>query len=82
MTFKTCAHCGKRFEAGGSLFREGVDYPLCHPDEGLDCYRLVTVYGERIGCRKDPDFFAARFGLETDTAQLMLELFEKLRNHG
>lgn len=49
---KTCAHCGKRFQVGGSLTRDGKTYPLCHPDEGLDCYHLVTVYGEEIGSRK------------------------------
>lgn len=49
---KSCAHCGKRFEVGGSLHTGGVEYPLCHPDEGLDCYHLVTVYGEEIGSRK------------------------------
>lgn len=37
----------------GSIHKDGVNYPLCHPDEGLDCYHLVTVYGEKIGSRKD-----------------------------
>ncbi len=32
--------------------RGGRTHPLCHPDTGLDCYRLVTVYGEPIGARK------------------------------
>jgi hypothetical protein len=56
---KTCAHCGKQFEVGGSLTIGGtlnkgsVTYPLCHPNEGGDCYRLVTVYGEPVGARKD-----------------------------
>lgn len=50
---KVCAHCGKRFKVGGSLYTGGVDYPLCHPDEGLDCYHLVTVHGEEIGSRKE-----------------------------
>lgn len=48
---KVCAHCGRRFRVGGSIFTGGVEYPLCHPDDGLDCYRLVTVYGETIGAR-------------------------------
>lgn len=48
---KTCAHCGKQFRIGGSLYRDGSTYPLCHPNEGLDCYHLVTVYGEEIGSR-------------------------------
>lgn len=24
--------------------------PLCHPNGGLDCYRLVTVYGHALDC--------------------------------
>lgn len=28
----------------------GLDYPLCHPDVGLDCYRLVTVYRHHLPC--------------------------------
>lgn len=56
MAIRVCAHCGQSFEVGGSLHTGGVDYPLCHPDDGLDCYHLVTVYGEEIGSRKDnPD---------------------------
>lgn len=47
----SCAHCGTRFRYGGFLHRDGVTYPLCHPNEGLDCYRLVTVYDEEIGSR-------------------------------
>lgn len=27
---------------------------LCHPNVGMDCYRLVTIYGETIGAR-NPD---------------------------
>jgi len=47
---KTCAHCGQQFSLGGSLYRDGVTYPLCHVT-GQDCYHLVTVYGEEIGSR-------------------------------
>lgn len=24
--------------------------PLCHPNSGLDCYRLVTVYHHQMPC--------------------------------
>lgn len=73
MSYKACAHCGKRFEVGGSLFRDGVDYSLCHPDEGLDCYRLVTVYGEEIGSRKDkPDLAYIDEAKPTDLNKLDL----------
>jgi len=40
-----CAHCG--YEQRGSADVNGV--PLCHEDSlGLDCYRLVTVYGHDL----------------------------------
>lgn len=45
---QTCGHCGRKanvIEAWAS----GVK--LCHPNTGLDCYRLVTVYGETVGDR-------------------------------
>ena len=50
MAVKTCAHCGRQFSIGGSIYRDGVTYPLCHVS-GQDCYHLVTVYGEEIGSR-------------------------------
>ncbi|MDF3309772.1 hypothetical protein P3H15_32660 [Rhodococcus sp. T2V] len=33
----------------------GVTHYLCHPNkgDGPDCYRLVTIYNEPIGSRKD-----------------------------
>ena len=34
-----CGHCGKVARGYGW---DGAR--LCHPDEGMDCYRLVTVY--------------------------------------
>jgi hypothetical protein len=30
------------------MMRGGREYDLCHPDDGLDCYRLVTVYKHPI----------------------------------
>lgn len=48
----TCSHCGSNREVYGS-YQEGGGplYQLCHPNEGMDCYRLVTVYHEPIGAR-------------------------------
>lgn len=45
---KICAHCGNSLRGYGSV---NSSY-LCHPDVGMDCYRLVTVYGEPMGARK------------------------------
>lgn len=47
-----CDHCGREQRGYAHLYRDGVNYALCHPDEGVDCYRLVTVYGEKMGLRK------------------------------
>lgn len=47
MSNRACAHCGKIGEAYGQLNSS----PLCHPNVGMDCYRLVTIYGEEIGAR-------------------------------
>ena len=41
---RTCSHCRGPLRGSAGLTTDGVHYPLCHPDEGLDCYRLVTVY--------------------------------------
>lgn len=45
-----CGHCGEPQRGYASLW--GI--PLCHPDEGLDCYRLVTVYGHGAPCLTQP----------------------------
>lgn len=45
---RSCAHCGRT----GHCFAQVNKYPLCHPNEGMDCYRLVTIYDEPIGARK------------------------------
>lgn len=52
MNVSECAHCGRPGPMHASLLRGGRTFPLCHPDDGLDCYRLVTVYSEPIGARK------------------------------
>ena len=51
-----CAHCGEpiteasRGQVGGHLLHHtGTVPPQAEP---LDCYRLVTVYGEVLGSRR------------------------------
>lgn len=41
-----CAHC-RGPQIGYAAKGEDL---LCHPDYGLDCYRLVTVYGHGMPC--------------------------------
>lgn len=54
-----CDHCGTErpvLEFAGQWVSGSRSSYLCHPNEGLDCYRLVTVYGEKVGFRKsNPD---------------------------
>lgn len=46
-----CSHCQCIMRGSAGLTLDGVHYPLCHPDEGMDCYRLVTVYKHPVvGC--------------------------------
>ena len=42
-----CHHCGRSGQTYGRL----SNHPLCHPNVGMDCYRLVTVYHEPLGAR-------------------------------
>ena len=66
MKTKKCDHCGRKrpIMAGMFIGKTGEKFNLCHPDfadhpvfepngDNPDCYRLVTVYGEEIGTRKD-----------------------------
>lgn len=61
-TGQLCAHC-QRVQAGYGMVTvkdaSGTirDQPLCHPDQGLDCYRLVTIYRHPMpcGCRGPSD---------------------------
>lgn len=39
-----CTHCGNQQRGSAGMDLHGTYYPLCHPDAGMDCYRLVTVY--------------------------------------
>lgn len=47
---KICAHCVDEMRG----YAMAGDRWLCHPDEGQDCYRLVTVWGHDPypGCRQ------------------------------
>jgi hypothetical protein len=56
-----CAHCGRPVR--GTAFVN--DDPLCHPDDGMDCYRLATVYGHPLPC---PPCRAGRPDAMTTTA--------------
>lgn len=47
MSEHPCAHCHGTLRGYGSI----NDDLLCHPDDGLDCYRLVTVYHHTRPCR-------------------------------
>lgn len=42
---RICAHCANPMRGLASMTISGKHLWLCHPDEGLDCYRLVNVYG-------------------------------------
>lgn len=44
---KRCSHCGFGMLGYASV---GLDF-LCHPDAGIDCYRLVTVYHHESPCQ-------------------------------
>lgn len=42
----TCSHCGLALRGYGSV----DSAPLCHPEVGMDCYRLVSVYRHPTPC--------------------------------
>ena len=44
-----CAHCGNPARGYATVHGKRV----CHHNDYPDCYRLITVYGEEIGSRKD-----------------------------
>jgi hypothetical protein len=50
-----CDHCGRPRDGYGSLTTLTGAFEFCHPDDPSkpDCYRLVTVYKEPIGSRKE-----------------------------
>lgn len=50
MITRVCAHCQGAMRGFSSV----NDDWLCHPDEGPDCYRLVTVYHHPMPCLQCP----------------------------
>lgn len=51
----TCWHCGKPQRGYASVGPALV----CHPDDGLDCYRLVISGGHPMPCPSCADPFPA-----------------------
>ncbi|TDC34205.1 hypothetical protein E1211_17815 [Micromonospora sp. 15K316] len=45
-TERICGHCRTPMRGYARL----GDIWLCHPDDGLDCYRMVTLYGHGAPC--------------------------------
>lgn len=45
---RICGHCQRPMRGMASA---GSTW-LCHPDDGMDCYRLVTLYGHRVPCER------------------------------
>lgn len=39
-----CGYCLARVQGSAAITTDSGTVYLCHPDEGQDCYRLVTVY--------------------------------------
>jgi hypothetical protein len=43
-----CTHCGKPQVGAAGVQLNDQFFDLCHPDQGTDCYRLVTIYHHPI----------------------------------
>lgn len=55
---RICGHCERLMRGMASA----GDVWLCHPDSGVDCYHLVTLYGHPTPCDRleaDERYFAA-----------------------
>jgi len=64
----TCGHC-RGFLRGYA----GIDSQrVCHPDVGLDCYRLVTVYRHPLPCPACHDVRVLMHDYEEELEQLVL----------
>jgi hypothetical protein len=46
----TCGHCLGPMRGHAAISDASGETWLCHPDQGLDCYRLVTLYGHPTPC--------------------------------
>lgn len=60
-----CAHCSEPMRGRASF--NGL--PLCHPDKGVDCYHLVTVYGHAMPC-SNPACVLSRGGINIMQARI------------
>ena|SRR5688500_5123412 len=67
----TCEHCGGRRVGYGVVAGKKV----CHPDIGMDCYHLVTVYGHEMPCKTCVSTSV------TQVTQLLVEKFGPLAMH-
>jgi len=46
-----CSHCKQPLRGHGSVTSApGEVDELCHPNEGMDCYHLVTLYKHPMPC--------------------------------
>ena len=66
-----CAHCGGRQRGFAGM---GANL-LCHPDFGMDCYQMVTVYHHPMPCEScapEPDLRAHVRALTPDGAMVVL----------
>lgn len=61
-----CAHC--LLEPRG--YATGGDDRLCHPDTGIDCYRLVTVYHHPTPCQHCHEARLLMGGIEDELESL------------
>lgn len=52
---RLCAHCLRQMRGFAAI----NDDWLCHPDEGMDCYGLVTIYGHPRPCENCSSMAAA-----------------------
>lgn len=48
-----CGHCERDLAGNGPfaiIYMKDKIISLCHPDGGMDCYHLVTVYHHGMSC--------------------------------
>jgi hypothetical protein len=47
---KRCQHCSGIVIGHATVYFDDKSYPVCHPNTGLDCYKLVTIYNHTRWC--------------------------------
>lgn len=45
-----CEHCTGVVLGYATVYFDGKSYSVCHPNTGLDCYKLVTLYHHGSQC--------------------------------